>query len=190
MPGKGMAVQQIDEQRYLFTFYHKVDMNHVMEDGPWLFEQNLLLLKAVGHNDILHKMNLFEAEFWVQVHNVSYKFMNVDTTRRVGNYIGEFISFDESHFKEKWSSYLRVRVKMDVRRPLKKGSTLTKKGEGHWVDCKYEKLPNFCFICGIMGHSKKFSPLKYVEDINLEETFSADIRAGGGGKTSPTRGSK
>ncbi|CAH9101460.1 unnamed protein product [Cuscuta epithymum] len=103
-----------------------VDMNCAMEDGPWLFERNLLLLKVVGPNDIPHIMNLFESEFWVQVHNVLYKFMNVGTSRRVGNYIGEFISFDESHFKAKWSSYLRVRVKMDVRRPLKTGSTLTK----------------------------------------------------------------
>ncbi|CAH9086813.1 unnamed protein product [Cuscuta epithymum] len=189
-PGRGMAVQEIDEKRYLFTFNHKIDMNRVIEDGPWLFERNLLMLKAVGPNDIPHKMDLFEAEFWVQVHNVPYMFMNVDTARRVGNYIGEFIKFDESHFKEKWSSCLRVRVKMDIRRPLKKGSTLTKGGEGHWVDFKYEKLPNFCFICGIMGHSEKFCPLKYVEDLVLEKNFSADLRAGGGGKISPTRGGK
>ncbi|CAH9143378.1 unnamed protein product [Cuscuta epithymum] len=189
-PGRGMAVQEIDEKRYLFTFNHKIDMNRVIEDGPWLFERNLVLLKAVGPNDIPHKMDLFEAEFWVQVHNVPYKFMNVDTARRVGNYIGEFISFDESHFKEKWSPYLRIRVKMDVRKPLKKGSTLTKGGEGHWVDFKYEKLPSFCFICGIMGHSEKFCPLKYVEDLVLETNFSAELRAGGGGKISPTRGGK
>ncbi|CAH9123209.1 unnamed protein product, partial [Cuscuta epithymum] len=39
-----------------------------------------------------------------------------------------------------------------------------------------------------MGHSEKFCPLKYVEDLVLEKNFSADLRAGGGGKISPTRG--
>ncbi|CAH9136049.1 unnamed protein product [Cuscuta epithymum] len=42
----------------------------------------------------------------------------------------------------------------------------------------------------VMGHSEKFCPLKYVEDLVLEKNFSADLRASGGGKISPTRGGK
>ncbi|CAH9055008.1 unnamed protein product, partial [Cuscuta epithymum] len=44
-PGKGVLIQEIGEKRYLFTFYHSIDRNRVLNDGPWLYDQNLLVLK-------------------------------------------------------------------------------------------------------------------------------------------------
>ncbi|CAH9070814.1 unnamed protein product [Cuscuta epithymum] len=75
-------------------------------------------------------------------------------------------------------------------KPLKKGTNLKKEGKSYWVDFKYEKLPNFCFICGLIGHSDKFCPLNYEEDIVLEKKIGIQLRAGSGVKTNPTGGRK
>jgi 14-3-3 protein epsilon len=50
---------------------------------------------------------------------------------------------------------MRIRVKIDVRLPLKKDTKVMNK-EGQWCDVKfkYEKLGIFCFVCGIMGHAE------------------------------------
>ncbi|CAH9131096.1 unnamed protein product [Cuscuta epithymum] len=118
-------------------------------------------------------------------------FRNLGSARRIGNFLSTFIRLDKNQFEGNRKSYLCIRVCMDVRKSLKKGTTLTKERVGHWVDFKYEKLPNFCFLCGVIGHSDKFCPLKYEEGIVLEKSFGVELRAGGGGgggvKTSPTR---
>ncbi|CAH9127491.1 unnamed protein product [Cuscuta epithymum] len=131
-------------------------------------------------------MNLYEASFWVQVHNAPIKYRNLRSARRIGNFLGSFIKFKMSQFDGRQASYLRIRVSLDVRQPLKEGTNLTQDGVKHWVDFKYEKLPSFCFICGIIGHSDKLCPLKYEEGFVAEKTYGVELRAGGRVKTSPT----
>lgn len=51
---------------------------------------------------------------------------------------------------------MRLRVRIDVRKSLIKHTRVKNKGSD-WctVSFKYEKLRLFCFVCGIMGHSKQ-----------------------------------
>ncbi|CAH9106463.1 unnamed protein product [Cuscuta epithymum] len=170
-----MTIKEIGERRYLLNFNHVLDMNRVIEEGPWLYERDLILMKAVQPDDIPESMNLFEANFWVQVHNAPIKYRNLRSARRIGNYIGSFIKYEMSDFDGKQSSYLRIRVSMDVRQPLKRGTNLTQDGIKHWVDFKFEKLPSFCFICGIIGHSDKFCPLKYEEGFIAEKLYGVGL---------------
>ncbi|CAH9077928.1 unnamed protein product [Cuscuta epithymum] len=85
---------------------------------------------------------------------------------------------------------MRVRVLMKMDKSLKKATNLKKDGKSFWVDFKYERLPNFCFICGLIGHSDNFCPSNYEEGLILEKRFGIHLRAGSGVKTSPTGGHK
>ena len=45
---------------------------------------------------------------------------------------------------------------MDVTRRLIRGKRVTiERGEGRWVQFKYERLPNFCYHCGLLNHDMK-----------------------------------
>lgn len=41
---KGVTIREIGVQRYLFQFFHIGDMKKVIDEGPWSFENNLLVL--------------------------------------------------------------------------------------------------------------------------------------------------
>ncbi|KAH9786019.1 reverse transcriptase domain-containing protein [Citrus sinensis] len=57
---------------------------------------------------------------------------------------------------------MRIRVSLDVRKPLKRRMKLKKIGsEWIWIDFKYERLHVFCFICGLLGHTEKQCPSLY-----------------------------
>ena len=51
--------------------------------------------------------------------------------------------------------YIRARVLIDIRRPLKRGFKLMGEGESFtWIQFKYERLANFCYCCGRLGHER------------------------------------
>lgn len=58
--------------------------------------------------------------------------------------------------------FLRARVAIEIDKPRRLGVLLriSKMEDPKWFEAKYERLPFYCFGCGIMGHSK-------VECLNL-----------------------
>ena len=69
---------------------------------------------------------------------------------------------DENNLMGIWKTYMRIRVTIDVRKPLKRRMNLKKVGgDWLWIDLKYERLNIFCFICGLLGHTEKQCPKLY-----------------------------
>ncbi|KAL8481624.1 hypothetical protein ACS0TY_027940 [Phlomoides rotata] len=56
-----------------------------------------------------------------------------------------------------WRTFMRVRVELDVKQPLKRFKKIRMgNGSSMVVTFKYERLHLFCFICGRLGHSESF----------------------------------
>ena len=52
--------------------------------------------------------------------------------------------------------FLRVRLKLDISRPLPRCCKLWNVGKlVGWVGLKFERLPNFCYWCGRVGHGDR-----------------------------------
>lgn len=53
--------------------------------------------------------------------------------------------------------YMRIRVLLDDRKPLKRRMKIKKEGgDWSWISFKYERITTFCFYCGILEHSEFF----------------------------------
>lgn len=80
----------------------------------------------------------------------------------LGDFIGSFLLYDEKNRYLAERPYMRIRVRLDVRQPLKKGKKVKKSG-CDWIMCsfRYEKLPSFCFICGLIGHIDRQCELRF-----------------------------
>lgn len=56
-----------------------------------------------------------------------------------------------------WRECMRVRIRQDVRKPLKRKKKIVKKdGKEFTVMCKYERLGEFCSLCGFVSHTERF----------------------------------
>ncbi|XP_060968426.1 uncharacterized protein LOC133035982 [Cannabis sativa] len=178
-PGKGVYIRELDTNRYLFQFYHELDVQAVVDGSPWTFNKCPLVFHRLrkGENPkvvLLHKM-----DFWVQIHDLKSGFMMEKVVRSAGEYVGGYIKSDPKNFNGLWRDYLRVRATIDVNKPLKRRMKLCKEnGEWIWANFKYEHLPTFCFVCGIIGHSERFCPKRFDQPIDqLKKPYGIGMRA-------------
>lgn len=92
----------------------------------------------------------------MQLHGMAPGFMAQRVVQDIGNYIGTYVKSDTNNFIGVWREYLRVRVSIQLDKPLKRRMKLKKSEEQWcWVNFRYEGVPMFCFICGLMGAQRK-----------------------------------
>ncbi|KAL0359793.1 UNVERIFIED_CONTAM: hypothetical protein Sangu_0828700 [Sesamum angustifolium] len=85
----------------------------------------------------------------------------------IGNKLGRLKEVDLDSNGEVWGSSVRIRVAIDTSKPLKRVLKLrTVLGDEQLVTFTYERLPNFCYLCGRLGH------LSRVCDLQLQDGFS------------------
>lgn len=110
--------------------------------------------------------------------------------KHLGNYIGQFVDYDPSNNSCVWRAYMRLHVRIDVRKPLKKNWKVRMEGED-WcvVTFKYEKLTTLCFVCGLLGHSEQNCEVLFPKEVDDSVwewgvELRADTRRNGGGTDS------
>ncbi|CAI8618691.1 unnamed protein product [Vicia faba] len=74
--------------------------------------------------------------------------------KRLGYILGNFEEMDKKDVHRN-GKFLRIKVKMNLKNPLKRGTVVRFKEKAHKVFFKYERLPTFCFICGRLWHQLK-----------------------------------
>ncbi|CAN1743137.1 hypothetical protein LINPERHAP1_LOCUS1688 [Linum perenne] len=119
-PGRGVTIEDLGGNLLLFRFYHEIDLRRMMELGPWHFDANLIVMKELKPNDNPRTVDLYEADFWVQVHNLPPGFFSVTVGTALGNFIGTLVEYDESNLLPFDREFMRLRVRLDVRKPLKR----------------------------------------------------------------------
>ncbi|PNX60790.1 hypothetical protein L195_g052112, partial [Trifolium pratense] len=91
-------------------------------------------------------------------------------TKKMGESIGNLLgSVEASEFYEYPGKkmIIKIKVAVNVHQPIQTGSLIGNHKDGtSWIDFRYEKLPQVCFKCGILGHGDN---LCQNEPLNLED---------------------
>jgi 14-3-3 protein epsilon len=183
-PGKGMDIEEAQPGLFIFRFFHQLDVQHVLKQGPWSFDNHNLVLNVLPDDVEPQDVPLMKVPFWIQLHGPPSGFMSQTVGKKVGDYIGEFLEYDEKNDSLTWRKYMHIRVLVDVRLPLKRSKKITKQGgDCKLVHFKYERLWTFCYVCGLLGHSENRCP-KLFDMVTTTATrgWSPELRADTGRK--------
>lgn len=128
-----------------------------MEGCPWSFNRKAIIMARLQPGQNPRTVDLNHMELWVQVHDLKVGFKSEKILMGIGNFVGNFVSSCSSNFEDVWREYMRIRVSLNLNKPLKRRMKIKMAGnDWFWVNFKYENVPSFCFICGIIGHSERF----------------------------------
>ncbi|MBA0598030.1 hypothetical protein Gorai_007810, partial [Gossypium raimondii] len=94
--------------------------------------------------------------FWLRIYNFPLELMDRQMALDVGNALGELVAIYWKDRNGGWTEFVRIKVKINVLKPLRRVvKLLDKEGTEVIGVIKYERLPDFCYVCGLIGHSSK-----------------------------------
>ncbi|MBA0627032.1 hypothetical protein Godav_004586 [Gossypium davidsonii] len=146
-----------------------MDMERVLKGLLWTFNNHLLILSKLKRGEDLLKIHLVYVPFWVQIHDVPISLFSENLAKLLGNFIGAFLEYDGSNLGKENRNYMRVRVYIDVREPLRRKKQVMSNGVCSYVKFKYERLTLFCFFCGRLGHNDSYCETKMMIGIDFIE---------------------
>lgn len=94
------------------------------------------------------------------MHDLPLRCMTRDVGQSIGESVGVVEMIDVNKDGVGWGKYLRVKVLVDLTKPLAKGRVLNLPEKKLWISFQYERLPCFCFRCGAIKHGEEGCPAK------------------------------
>ncbi|KAL5823861.1 hypothetical protein ACOSQ4_021761 [Xanthoceras sorbifolium] len=149
-----VEIEMIGDNVFVFHFQSLEDKAMVWSRGPWHFDKNLIVLeKPVGPGAISQLQFKF-SEFWIHIYNIPLACMNCKVARLIAEEVGTIVDFPIDS-KDLWGKFLRIKVSIDITKPLKRGIRMRLENFDTMITAliKYERLPDFCYGCGFIGHS-------------------------------------
>ncbi|TXG71426.1 hypothetical protein EZV62_000005 [Acer yangbiense] len=151
-----VKIESVEFNIFMFKFINQEERNRIWQRGPWYFEKSLIVLEKPEGRGSISQLKFNKVELWIQIHDVPIICMNKRTAKWMAEQIGRVIEIPFES-KDCWGKFLKVKVQIDITKPLKRWLhlKLDKSNDIVMVSLKYERLPEFCYVCGRIGHANK-----------------------------------
>nr|AAP53315.2 retrotransposon protein, putative, unclassified [Oryza sativa Japonica Group] len=195
-PIKGVSCKDLGENHFLFTFHQASGKRRALEDGPWMFNKDLVVMIDLDETKLIEDMIFAFVPIWVRAMKLPLGLMTKETGMAIGREVGEFMTMDLEEDGSAVGQFLRIKIRIDIRKPLMRGVTLFVGADERplWCPLVYEFLPDFCYICGIVGHTEKLCEKKLAEGeaplFNKSLRFIPERKIWEGGSSDKTSGSR
>ncbi|XP_059436704.1 uncharacterized protein LOC132169738 [Corylus avellana] len=144
----------LGENFFLIDFSDLGDKERVLAGRLWVFETNLFILEDFDGITPPSQFNFDKAAFWVRMINLPLACMNVEIGSKIGATVGKVEAVDVDAEGIGWGKFLRVKICLDLKKPLPRGRKINIEGRATLITFQYECLPKFCFQCGVICHGK------------------------------------
>lgn len=62
-PIGGLSIRNLEEKCCLFSFYYEIDIDKIVDGGPWMFNNHLLLIHLIKEGEKAMQVPLFFVNF-------------------------------------------------------------------------------------------------------------------------------
>lgn len=133
---------------FKFGFGNRQDMKEIFRNHLWSLNGS-----ERTREQSIQQITFETTTFHAQVHGLSLVFLHSETAKQIGGNIGKFHLNTINRRSVVANRYLRFRVDLYVDNPLPACYFLERNdGNDVWVQFKFERLSDFCYVCGKLDH--------------------------------------
>jgi hypothetical protein len=151
-PAKEVVWRRIEENLFTIQFNCLADWNKAMHEGPWLFRDQALLLEEYDGFTNPLSIKLDRVTVWAQIHKLPDNYLKEPVIRGMSRNVGEIKEVQIKLPAGYIGSYVRLKVRLDVNKKISRFVAMTRDKKKEFFHVKYEKMPDFCAVCGMLGH--------------------------------------
>lgn len=146
-PLRGIDCKGLGNNKFLFTFHQASRKKKALEEGPWNLSKELVV-SDLDETKTVDELEFNSVPIWVQVSQLPLGMMNAAIAEAIGGEIGDFIEADTEDGNVAVGRFLRIKVRIDIRKPLMRGVTVIADSNGaeRWCPLAYEHLLDFCYM--------------------------------------------
>lgn len=117
---------------------------------PWTLDQNLVMHNDIDGTQQPSNISMIVFAFWIHLYNMPTGWRS---TKHISLEVGSVRKVVEVEYNGVlWDTSARDCVHVDVLKPLRRVQKISMSKGETLVEIKYERLPTFCYLCGIIGH--------------------------------------
>jgi hypothetical protein len=149
---KEVTFKVLGSNLFLVQLHCLGDWSRVMEGSPWLFRGAAVVMEEYDGFSNVNTYKLDKIPIWARIQGVPEGLMKKkELAEKVANKVGQLITVVVNEGKINLTPYLRAKVWLYLDKPLVRVVPITLKERTVYL-VQYEKLPGFCFHCGMIGH--------------------------------------
>ncbi|KAM0835334.1 hypothetical protein ACQ4PT_062994 [Festuca glaucescens] len=174
---RGLKIRPVTDNTFIADFANKVDMERALEGTPWMVGQHAVLLQdldpCIRPSDVRFDTMLI----WVRILKLPFGWMNDTKGLKIAKLLDKNCKLDVDENGDADGCYLRVRADIPIDKPLRRWVTTTKNKSECRFNLQYEKLPFYCFSCGLIGHGELECSDPAYRDDRGKLPFDRELRA-------------
>ena len=151
-----LQIIEVGLNLFQFKFQSEFDMVRIIQDVPWSFDNQLLLLRRWQKGMTVENIKLEHASLWIQIWGAPFDMVSPQVAKEVSSHLGIVEEVEWKRRLDDPNFFMHVKVALPIGKPLRRGSFIARSDSIRtWVSFKYERLPLFCHYCGMLGHDVK-----------------------------------
>ncbi|CAO2160944.1 unnamed protein product [Urochloa humidicola] len=176
---RGLVFKSVGDNIFIAEFGSKQDLERVLDGSPWNVSGKAVLVQRFDPNLRPTDVVFDKMPIWIRICDLPFGLMNRIWGTELAKKVGSVEKVDVDAQGRAWGPYLRAKVLIDISKPLLRCITIfsNKRQTIERYKVQYEKLPNYCYSCGIFGHSSGECPTLAERDEEGLLPYARNLRA-------------
>ncbi|KAM7470315.1 hypothetical protein LguiA_008498 [Lonicera macranthoides] len=137
---------------YTLRFSNGEDKQKVWSSGQVNLSQGIFNLFQWTKDFKPSQQKQTRAHIWARFHEVPEEYLHYHLILSMANVIGFPVNIDPYTLKKDYGHYCRVEIDVDLKAELPNSILVEREGFNFEIDVTYERLPDFCSHCSVIGH--------------------------------------